>query len=497
MRRAVLLSLGGFLGLLLLTVVSVGYMFDRLAPALPPLRPPSTSGGVFELPDDEPQTASLAQRSASISLAKSAKVSSATREARLRERMDSLMAEPQPPEVTVDQSQGVTVVKAGSLVLATVLPEDLPDYASSLDAGSHKMLEASVADRWRQKLQLELDVERYLRQPDFRRFWLAFAGWTFLLALACHWLIRYFASRVLHSPAWTFKLALWVTWIFAVLALVPEAREFSQMVRQGMLRPLYQLMLVGIGSGLVLSLGSMLIHRYLESLRVASRKKADIRFDTRLATAEAAAVFALQLVVGLVGSAVYLVALGVELGAAAAGAGVFGAMFGWVAQDTIRDLISGLTIVVEDQFGVGDVIQAPVATGTVEQFTLRCTRLRDSDGGLFIVPNTDLRRVKNLSSQFSQVDYKVQVAYAADVALALRALEEEAAALAAERGYPAPDVLGVQRLAPDGVTLRVQLRTPPLEQYAIERELNRRVKLRFDKEGVEFARWTGLAATSR
>lgn len=101
-----------------------------------------------------------------------------------------------------------------------------------------------------------------------------------------------------------------------------------------------------------------------------------------------------------------------------------------------------------------------------------------------------LRAGGGASSQFSQVDYKVQVAYTADVALALGALKEEAAALASERSLPPPDVLGVQRLAPGGVTLRVQLRTPPLQQYAVERELNRRVKLRFDREGVEFARWT-------
>jgi len=479
----------GFLLLFVGGILSVGFMFERLAPPLPPPRPASVAVSSFELPE-EPKKASLAQRTASVSLAGSTKVSSATREQRLRERMDTLLAQSQPQEVTVDQSQGVTVVKSGPVVLATVLPEDLPDYAANLDASGRKALEAATADRWRQKLQLELDLEHYLRQPGFRQFSLAFAGWTFLLALACHLLIRYFAAHVLHSPAWSLKLALWLTWLFAVLALVPEAREVSQLLRQGFLRPLYELMLVGVSSGVVLSLGSTLLRRYLRSVRIARSKKSDVRFATRLATIEAAGIFALQMVVAIVATAVFLVAMGVELGAAATGAGVFGAMFGWVAQDTIRDLISGLTIVAEDQFGVGDVIQAPVATGTVEEFTLRCTRLRDSDGGLFIVPNTDLRRVKNLSSQFSQVDYKVQVAYTADVALALQALEEEAAALAAERTLPPPDVLGVQRLAPDGVTLRVQLRTPPLQQYPIERELNRRVKLRFDKEGVEFARWT-------
>lgn len=487
MRRAVGLSLLGFVGLSLLTLISVVYMFARLAPDMPPPRPSSlTLSGDWELPDSAPH-ASLTHRTASLSLAKSSKVSSATREQRLRERMDGLLDLSPVPEVVVDQSQGVTVVKAHGQVLATVLPEDLPDYASSLDATARKQVEAALADRWRQKLQLELDLNAYMSQPGFRRFALAFAGWTFLLALCLHLLVRYLSRHVLHSPAWSLKLAIWLTWLFAVLALVPEARDLSQLVRHGMLKPLYELMLVGVGSGVALLLGRTLLHRYVESVRVTSTTS-DIRFETRLATAEAAGVFGLQLAVAVAAAGAFLVGMGVELGAAATGAGVFGAVFGWVAQDTIRDLISGLTIVVEDQFGVGDFISTPVATGTVEEFNLRCTRLRDADGGLFIVPNTDLRRVKNLSSQFSQVDYKVQVAYTADLTVALKALEEEAGALASERSYPTPDVLGVQRLAPEGVTLRVQLRTPPSEQYAVERELNRRVKVRFDQEGVEFAR---------
>ncbi len=489
MRGVLVRALAGLVGLVLVTILGLAYLFERLAPDLPPPRPSSpTVTGTFELPDDEPR-ASLTHRTATIALARSAKVSSATREQRLRLRMDALLDSSPVPEVAIDQSQGVTVVKAGAQVLATVLPEDLPEYASSLDPAARKQLEAAVADRWRQKLQLELDLNSYLRQPGFRWFSLAFAGWTFLLALCFHLLVRYLSRQVMHSPAWSLKLAIWLTWAFVVLAVVPEARDLSQMIKTGMLKPLYELMLVGVGSGIALTVGHALIRRYLDSVRATSLTS-DIRFETRLATAEAAGYFAWQLAVGVTATAVFLVRMGVELGAAATGAGVFGAVFGWVAQDTIRDLISGLTIVVEDQFGVGDVIMAPVATGTVEGFTLRCTRLRDADGGLFIVPNTDLRRVKNLSSQFSQVDYKVQVAYTADVAVALRALEEEAVQLALERECPAPEVLGVQRLAPEGVTLRVQLRTKPSEQYAVERELNRRVKVRFDREGVDFARWS-------
>ena len=147
-------------------------------------------------------------------------------------------------------------------------------------------------------------------------------------------------------------------------------------------------------------------------------------------------------------------------------------------------------MIIEDQYGVGDVVDVGEATGTVEAVSLRVTRLRDINGTVWYVPNGSISRVGNQSQNWSQTVLDVSVAYSEDLTRVRRVLEEIAHDLWDDEDYRGriieePSVWGVQNLGPDGVDVRVVLKTAPLEQWAVAREMRQRIKTRFDHEGIE------------
>lgn len=190
--------------------------------------------------------------------------------------------------------------------------------------------------------------------------------------------------------------------------------------------------------------------------------------------------------------AVFLVLdqVGINLAPLIAGAGVLGIAIGFGAQQLIRDVLAGTFIVFEDQFGVGDVVDLGDATGTVEQVNLRVTRLRDVDGVVWYVPNGEIRRVANMSKLWSRAVLDIEVGYETDLDRAGAVLTEVANSLWQEDHGPftiidQPEFWGVENFGANGVTLRLVVRTEPTEQWATARELRRRIKIRFDQEGIE------------
>jgi small conductance mechanosensitive channel len=182
--------------------------------------------------------------------------------------------------------------------------------------------------------------------------------------------------------------------------------------------------------------------------------------------------------------------IGVNIAPIIASAGILGIALGFGAQSLVRDFLSGVFMIVEDQFGVGDIVDVGAAAGTVEAVSLRVTRLRDLDGTVWYVPNGEILRVGNKSQNWSRAVVDVGVGYDEDLARAKRVLSEVATDLWEDEDYrsviiEAPEVTGVEALTPDSVTLRVLVKTQPMEQWAIARELRQRIKARFDHEGIE------------
>ena len=173
-----------------------------------------------------------------------------------------------------------------------------------------------------------------------------------------------------------------------------------------------------------------------------------------------------------------------------AGAGILGLAISFGAQSLVKDVISGFFILLEDQFVVGDVIEAAGRTGTVERMTLRVVTLRDLRGVVHMIPNGQLATVSNLTRSWSRAVVDVPVSYEADLDRALVVFRDEARLLGEDPAWKAkllgaPEVVGVDQLADNGVIIRTLLRTAPGDQWGCAREFRRRLKNRLDLEGIE------------
>jgi small conductance mechanosensitive channel len=194
-----------------------------------------------------------------------------------------------------------------------------------------------------------------------------------------------------------------------------------------------------------------------------------------------------SVVIFVVAAFMILGTLGVNLGPLLAGAGILGVALGFGSQTLVRDFLSGMFILIEDQFGVGDVVELDGQTsGTVEAVSLRTTRLRAVDGTVWHVPNGEIRRVGNMSQHWSRALIDVEVAYDTDLDRAQQVIAEVARDVAA--GDPnvleEPEVWGVEDLAGSGVVIRLVVKTRPSEQWRVSRVLRQRLKEAFDREGI-------------
>ena len=195
-------------------------------------------------------------------------------------------------------------------------------------------------------------------------------------------------------------------------------------------------------------------------------------------------------IVWFVAALLVLGELEIDLAPLIAGAGIAGIAIGFGAQSMVKDFLAGIFVIIEDQYGVGDVVDVGDATGTVEGVSLRTTQVRDIAGTLWTVPNGEIRRVGNHSQLWSQSRLNIDVAYDTDIdhatAVIKRVLDEiwseatEDATIIEE-----PVVLGVDAFGPDAITIAASVKTEPAEQWAVARVIRARIKRAFDEEGIE------------
>ncbi|WP_380167558.1 mechanosensitive ion channel domain-containing protein [Jannaschia sp. R86511] len=187
---------------------------------------------------------------------------------------------------------------------------------------------------------------------------------------------------------------------------------------------------------------------------------------------------------------VILPTVGVNITGLVAGAGIIGVALGFGAQTLVQDFVSGIFMIAEDQYGVGDVIDMGEATGVVEAVGLRTTRLRAVDGTVWHVRNGEVVRVGNMSQGWSRAVLDVDVAYGEDLTQVMETLKELGHDMRSDPDWgdkflDEPEVWGVEALAADGITVRMIIKTVPLEQWVVAREMRRRIKYRFDSLGIE------------
>jgi small conductance mechanosensitive channel len=242
-------------------------------------------------------------------------------------------------------------------------------------------------------------------------------------------------------------------------------------------------------------------HRYiqqpLESLRAKTPRALlastdplpSLRRSQRAEMIGAALANMASVVIWLTAAILVLHVLGLRLGPLLAGAGIAGLVLSLSAQQMVRDFLSGIAMLMEDQYGPGDVVDAGPAKGVVERVGLRTTRLRAVDGIVWHVRNGEIERLGNESRDWARVLVDVEVARGADLALAMRTVEQAAQKVAQDEQWQpflleAPELWGVEEVKPASVTIRLAVKTRPSKRDDVARQLRASVEGALEQAGI-------------
>nr|WP_309113857.1 mechanosensitive ion channel family protein [Saccharothrix sp.] len=184
-----------------------------------------------------------------------------------------------------------------------------------------------------------------------------------------------------------------------------------------------------------------------------------------------------------------LTELGMNVAPILTSAGILGVAIGFGAQNLVKDFLSGMFMMLEDQYGVGDVVDLGPATGTVESVGLRITTIRDTNGTVWYVRNGEILRVGNSSQGFAVAVVDLPLAYGANLASATEVLTSAALAAVAEESLEKdtidkPQVLGVEKVTPEGITMRVTVKVRPGRQWAVQRALRAKLMPALEDAGI-------------
>jgi small-conductance mechanosensitive channel len=239
-----------------------------------------------------------------------------------------------------------------------------------------------------------------------------------------------------------------------------------------------------------LRLGTRVAGRSIRTLGTRSPlRESSPRIEQRAETLAGVAISMVRIVVWSVALLLVLEEFGLNLGPLLAGASIVGVAVGFGAQSLVKDFFSGFFILVEDQYAVGDVITIADQSGTVEEINLRVTRIRATDGTVWFVPNGEIRKVGNSTKEWGRAIVDVIVPRKSDLATATAVIGEEVAAVAADAAWvdailEAPEILGVNAMGVDNVTVRVSAKTTPAQRLPLAREMRSRISLRLQQAGV-------------
>lgn len=283
------------------------------------------------------------------------------------------------------------------------------------------------------------------------------------------------------------QVGIWAIGSFVILGLYPYSRWLQSLVFSGPLRVLGIVLLTYVA----IRVSDVLIDRLFSTGITEQFISPDT--SQRLALRVSTFSRVLRSVVGFlcIGAGVLSVlsVIGVELGPVLAGAGILGLAISFASQNLIKDVINGLLILAEDQYAVGDVIQVGKATGFVESMNLRITQLRNAEGRLITIPNSSITVVENLSKDWSRVDLAITIAYDADADQAINVIRQVGDAMSRDLEWQSkipepPEVLGIDEIGNAGITIRIWIKTLPLQQWSVAREFRRRLKLALDEQGI-------------
>jgi small conductance mechanosensitive channel len=264
-------------------------------------------------------------------------------------------------------------------------------------------------------------------------------------------------------------------------------------------RALVHVALIIIVAIIAIRLSTIAVHGIVKALldREASEGTAQelsaVELQKRMSTLDTLGANVLRAFIVIIAAVTILGALGIEIGPAVTGLGIVGVALGFGAQHLVRDYLNGALILIENQFSKGDVVRLAGVAGTVEDFSLRRTTLRDLDGVVHTVPNGEIQVASNLTRVWARINQDVTVAYGTDIDAASSVVDEVGKAMAADpawkrRVLEAPRVERVEALAEYGITIKILGTVRAPEQWAAGGELRKRLLAAFREHGIEIPR---------
>lgn len=306
------------------------------------------------------------------------------------------------------------------------------------------------------------------------------------------------------APAWTTSAdgltagtrataSRWVDWVLGVplrIALTLLAGAVVLMLLRRVIRGVTQ----HIAEGTILERGALRAQGDTEAggTRLRNLALGSARRAQRARTIGSVLRSTAGVVVGTIVAILVLDELGQNIAPFIASAGIVGVAFGFGAQSLVKDFLAGMFMLLEDQYGVGDVVDLGPAVGTVEAVALRVTKIRDAEGTLWYVPNGSMTRVGNKTQGWARAVVRVQVDYFADIDRVQELLVSTAAGVAADPRYADavlgdPAVDGIEDLTAEAVELKVSVRTAPARQWEVARALRSAVRQALDVAGIRLA----------
>ncbi|MBV6622569.1 MAG: mechanosensitive ion channel family protein [Rivularia sp. (in: Bacteria)] len=297
-------------------------------------------------------------------------------------------------------------------------------------------------------------------------------------------------TEVQHRLLQIIQAAIWIGGTLFIFDLFPYTRIIGLWFFTSLSIPL-QIGLVGcityvlicFSYALISRLNSILAKNYLVT------QKAHDRLQLRMTTISEIARGIVTISWFIVGVLVAFLLIGVDINPFLAGAGIIGLGLSLASQNLIKDVINGFLIVLEDQYAVGDFINVGEVGGIVETMNLRITQLRNSEGELIAVPNSEIKIVRNLSNTWARANLEIPVSYHTDVDRALELITQVAEQMSQDAIWQKsilepPNILGVDSFSTQGIIVRVWFKTKPLQQWNVSREFRRRIKIACDESGI-------------
>lgn len=250
-----------------------------------------------------------------------------------------------------------------------------------------------------------------------------------------------------------------------------------------LLEKVAHIIIVLVFAKIIIKVSYVVINKFFDNQR-----KIKISFDERKSNTLAAILKSiLRYVVYFIAFTTIIKSMGIPTESILAAAGLGGLAIGFGAQGLVKDVITGFFILFEDQFSVGDFIITGNFSGIVEEMGLRVTKLKDFNGDIHIIPNGSIDKVTNKSRGSMRALVEVSVAYEENIDRVISVLERVCTEVANSREdiLEGPIVQGVNKLGESEVVIAIMARTKPMQQWAVERDIRKRVKDTFDREGIE------------